>query len=210
MLSSAGIDVHKGTDPGVIAHEKTLRIQIAAKSNARLNLLSNNHSEEQMAVIDKELKELLGDYREVEQQLRERNPAYAALTQPQPPTLAEVQHQLLDSGTALLEYSLSDERSNVFVITAKSFKVYPLPARPRVEALARETYESLIARNENVTKEKTDQQRVRYSNADREYKARAARLSEMILSPLAKDIGGETALDCGRWCVAIHSVRGLA
>ena len=42
-----------------------------------------------------------------------RSPGYAAVTRPQPLTLAAIQHQVLDRDTLLLEYALGEDRSYV-------------------------------------------------------------------------------------------------
>ena len=190
MLSAARIDVRKGADPALVAQERSLQVKIAAKSNARLKLLSGNHSDTQIAVMDKEVAALLNDYREIEQQLRERSPAYAAFTQPQPLTTADVQHDLLDPGTVLLEYSLGEERSHVFVLKANALKVYTLAPRDQIETLAREAYNSLIARNQNG-EDNPDRQRARLRKTDDEFAAKAAQLSQLVLAPLAAELRGQ-------------------
>ncbi len=67
---------------------------------------------------------------------------YASLTQPQPPTLKEIQQQL-DRDTLLLEYSLGEERSFVWAVTPTSLRSYELPGREQIEKNARRVYERL-------------------------------------------------------------------
>ena len=65
----------------------------------------------------KEIENLTNEYQQVETQIRQTSPRYAALTQPQPLTLKEIQMQVLDADTLLLEYSLGEERSYLYGIT---------------------------------------------------------------------------------------------
>ena len=58
-----------------------------------------------------------------------------------------MQHQVLDKDSLLLEYSLGQDASSLFAVSQDSINSYPLPKRTQIEALARETYEALTARN---------------------------------------------------------------
>src|SRR5205085_4485041 len=79
-----------------------------------------------------------------EQQTRPASPKYAALTAPQPLTLAEVQQKVLDDKTALLEYSLGDERSYLWAVTQTGAALYKLPARSAVNQQAQDLRAQLI------------------------------------------------------------------
>ncbi|MGH9847953.1 MAG: hypothetical protein ACREEM_55410, partial [Blastocatellia bacterium] len=54
-------------------------------------LLSRKHTEEEIAAIAKEILEITTDYDQVKAQIRNESPRYAALTQPQPANLKEIQ-----------------------------------------------------------------------------------------------------------------------
>ena len=68
-------------------------------------LLNGRHTEQQARDAAQELANVVSAYREIETTIRASSPHYAALTQPQTLTLAEIQ-QLLDTDTILLEYAL--------------------------------------------------------------------------------------------------------
>jgi CHAT domain-containing protein len=88
----------------------------------------------------------------------------------------------------LLEYSLGEERSYLWAVTATSFSSYELPPRAVIEAAARRCYELLTARNRYVKFETADEKRERVRQADAEYPNAAKLLSNMLLGPVAAQL----------------------
>jgi CHAT domain-containing protein len=62
----------------------------------------------------------------------------------QPLTLAEVQRQVLDDSTALLEYNLGTHQSYLFAATRKGLTLYRLPSRAQIEQQAVELRQQLV------------------------------------------------------------------
>ena len=87
------------------------------------------------------------DYNRVQSEIRLRSPRYAALTHPVPLTLREIQQQVLDDKTMLLEYALGEEKSYLWVVTQSELKSFVLPRRSVVEAAARRVYDLLMVSN---------------------------------------------------------------
>lgn len=185
LLESAQVDIRNGCDPELLRREHALRESIGAKSSYRLQLLDGEHIGEQLTALDKQIGELREQYEEVKTQLRIDSPAYAALAQPQPLSAKEVQHQLLDENTLLLEYSLGERRSYVWTVTETSLAVYELPPRKVIEDAARNVYELLTARGRRVDKETAQQRKLRLAQDDAEYTKVATALSQMVLGPVA-------------------------
>jgi hypothetical protein len=61
-------------------------------------------------------------------------------------TLAEIQRQVLDEETLLLEYAFGEEESYLWLISQRSLNTYKLPARAEIEAAARRVYKLLSVR----------------------------------------------------------------
>jgi CHAT domain-containing protein len=122
----------------------------------------------------------------VEEQIRVKSPAYAALTQPQPLNAQQIQQQLLDADSLLLEYSLGEERSYLFALTPDSLHAYQLPKRAEIEALAGQLYNGLAGRPEtgNLPGKPGLSGRV-------QTKKFAAALSQMVLGPVAGELQGK-------------------
>ena len=110
------------------------------------------------------------------------------MTQPAPLGLAEIKNAVTDDST-LLEYSLGEERSYLWAVTATSFSSYELPPRATIEAAVRRCYELLTARNQYVKFETADEKRERVRQADAEYPKAATALSQMLLGPVAAQLG---------------------
>lgn len=185
-LNEARVDIRSGVDPVLLERERSLRRQL---NELHLRLLGGKHTEEQLAALKKDISGLLAIHQEVEAQIRTSSPHYAALTQPVPLNLREMQQQLLDPDTLLLEYSLGDERSYLWALTKTSLKSFVLPPRNKIEAEARRVYELLTARNRHVKFETAAERQVRITRADMDCLAAATSLSEMLLSPAAALLG---------------------
>ncbi len=185
MLTEAHVDIRQGADVSLLEQEKVLRISLTAKSNRKIDLLQGERTEAQVAAFTKEINALLNQYEEVEGQIRTSSPNYAALTQPRPLSAKEVQEQLLDADTVLLEYSLGEKRSFVFMVTPTSLDSYELPKRSEIENAARRAYNLLTSRNRWVEGETSSQRRLRLAGGELEYRKASAALSGMILGPIA-------------------------
>jgi CHAT domain-containing protein/tetratricopeptide (TPR) repeat protein len=193
MLREAQVDVRQGIDPALLDRERSLRADIAAKSNRRIRLLSAAHAA-QLASLDTELADLMAQYRDVEAEIRTTASSYAALTQPQPLTAQEVQQQLLDRETVLLEYALGEERSHLWLVESDSLAGYELPGRAEIEAAARRFYDLLTVRGLPVLGESLSGRHQRLARADADLPGAARALSRMLLQPIAGRIEGKRLL----------------
>jgi CHAT domain-containing protein len=71
-------------------------------------------------------------------ELRQENPRYASVRYPEPVDVSNVQKDLLDSKTVLVEFLLGSKRSLIWVITRDSVTVQSLPPRQQIEAAVAE------------------------------------------------------------------------
>ena len=110
----------------------------------------------------------------VEAEIRQRDPAYAAVTRRQPLEPGEIQ-RLLDDGTLVLEYFLGAERSWLWAIRRDRVAAFELPGREEIEAAVRGVYElwSTLDLGAGTAPEE----------------AAAGRLAEMLLGPVAVELG---------------------
>jgi CHAT domain-containing protein len=116
-----------------------------------------------------------------------------ALTKRAPLSVEQIQAQLADRDTILLEYALGEERSYLWAVTADSIRSYELPARATLEDAGREVYKVLTARQAvGETIEGSYQANV--EAADRSYYDKALKLSQMMLGQIASDLGTKRLL----------------
>lgn len=189
MLSEARANIRQGVDAALLERERTLSQQINAKAERLIQALGQN-SKERAAVLNKEISELDDQYQQAQAAIRKSSPRYAALTQPQPLGLKEIQTQL-DQGTVLLEYSLGEERSYVWVVTLNSLKAYELPKREQIEKAARRVYDLLTARSQSKAAENPLQKRERIAQTDSQLLGATKELSDMVLGPIGSELKAE-------------------
>ena len=176
-LIQAQADIRRGVDPGLLKQQQDLERQLTSLSQQRM--LKDPKNTGEAAAVKKQLASLLVEYHKVAEQMLQKNPAYAALTQPRALSIDDIQASL-DEDTVLLECSLGDERSYLWVVTTSSFTSYELPKRKDIEKVAKHLREMLTARNKVVAGEKTTAAMAREERADTEAWKTAARLSEML------------------------------
>ncbi len=194
MLAEARADIRQGVDLALLERERSLQQLLDAKAERQTRMLSGKHTEQQAAEMKAEIERLLIQYQEVQSQVRASSPRYAALTQPQPLSLRQIQQEVLDSDTLLLEYALGDEHSYLWAVSSDSIASFRLPGREAVEKAARHVYELLTTRNRREQGMSSARLQARIKQAEAEYNRAAAELSQMILGPVAARLGKKRLL----------------
>jgi CHAT domain-containing protein len=189
ILAEANADIRTGVDPELRQKEANLQQRINATESRRMALLSGEHTPEQASALKQELDTLLRQLDALRAQIRQTSPRYAALTQPQPLTAEQIQQQVLDKDTLLLQYSLGTERSFLWAVTPESLTVYELPPRAEIEELAQQFYRLM----QNPGYRGESRNLVVSPNLPK-VNASATELSEMLLSPVADKLAGKRLL----------------
>jgi CHAT domain-containing protein len=122
----------------------------------------------------------LEQYQQIQTKIRTASPRYAALTQPQPLTLPEIQKQILDENTILLQYSLGKDRSYLWVVTSTGLSSYELPKQVDIETAAKKFLEAITSPI--------------YRNIPQKVAEASANLGQMILQPAAAQLGNKRLL----------------
>ncbi len=209
LLGEAGKEIRHGIEPAILERERTLGELIDEKAQDQMRLLSKKHSDEEAAAAAKEVAALTAEFEQLQGRIRESSPQFAALVQPVPLKLEEIQKQVLDKETVLLEYSLGEETSYLWAVTPESIKSYELPKRADIEPLARRVYELLTSRNQSVANETLEQRQQRFKSADEEYSIAAASLSQIILGPAAAELKNKRLLIVGDGVLQFMPFAGL-
>lgn len=182
-LEEANADIRQGVDASLLQREREIQRRLNAKAYAQMSVLSQQHSEAQAKAIAEEIQSLINELQQVETQIRQTSPHYAALMQPRPLTLKQIQTQVLDQDSVLLEYSLGDQRSYLWVVTSASITSHELAKRSDIEAAAGDFYSLLNARNTEVKDETPAQRTIRINRSDAAIPKAAELLSRMVLVP---------------------------
>jgi CHAT domain-containing protein len=171
LLTESQANIKEGIEPQLLAQEKDLQGQLDTVEKQRLEIYNKpNSTDEQKNAINERQKTLINQYRDLQNEIRAKSPKYAALKYPQPLTLAQVQQQILDPDTALLQYSVGKEKSYLWIISKNGFTSHILPAQKEIETAARELLNA-----------------IQYGKDDTANINQAAnQLSQLILTPAAK------------------------
>ena len=188
MLNETHVEILQGVDPSLVQKERDIRRSLNAKAQRQIQLTAQQGKKEEIDTLNKEISALEDDYQQVQSAIRKASPSYAALTQPQPLGAKEIQ-QLLDADTALLEYSLGDERSYLWVVTQNSLKTYKLPKSEVITKVAQDVYQSLVARSLIKSLETPAERQARIAQADQQFEKAASELARIIVAPAAADLG---------------------
>jgi CHAT domain-containing protein len=145
MLGDAHAGLREGM-PAALVERKTANM---ARQQEIANLLGGvtvqgDTPKQTVAELESELERLSVEFDSLENQIRTGSPRYAALVRAEPLTLAEVQRQVLDDSTVLLEYSLGTHQSYLFAATRDGLTLHRLPSRERIERQAIELRQQLI------------------------------------------------------------------
>jgi CHAT domain-containing protein/Tfp pilus assembly protein PilF len=195
ILNESGTDVRAGVSPALAEQERRLRDELNARDSYRLRLLGNEKPDpKKLAKADQNLEEALHQYRELQAEIRTNNPGYAALTQPQPLSVAEIRRQILDGRALLLEYSLGEKRSFLWAVGPDALHSFELPGRAAIEKAARHYYELVTARNESKPEESLQARKRRIDRADAAAGGVGRELSRLLLAPAERLLGNRPLL----------------
>jgi CHAT domain-containing protein/tetratricopeptide (TPR) repeat protein len=175
-LAQAALGGTEGIDPALLQAEREGRSRISAKERERMELVAANERGERLALVERELRSLVGEYHDIQERLRRANPAFAALTLPEPLSIGQIQQQVLDDESLLLEYAIGEDRAYVWAVTRDAVRSHELPASRLVEAAARRVRDTFAQSNRRAVRGQAE--------------VAARELSRIVLGPVADLLGG--------------------
>jgi len=205
LIGESHAEITEGVPAELLKRKQTIqnRQQEIAAQLTSANLTGET-PKQSIQELEAEVERLAVDYDGVENSIRVSSPRYGALTKAQPLALAEVQQQLLDGNTALLEYSLGKERSYLWAVTQKSVALFRLPSREvidrqaialRAEIIPAELRRSIVGIN--VTANQSKQQDTEDSPAAQNaasYASAASALYKTAVAPAIAVTGNKRLL----------------
>ncbi len=171
-LAESGADLKRGAEPELVEREKTLESEIASLEIHRQQLLEDGANQPRLAAVERRLRSLVFEHDRTQAKIRVASPRYAALTQPRPLTAADIQRQVVDPGTILLEYALGEERGYLWAVTPGEVRSFELPPREVIEKVARRAHK-LLSSSRHLTTSKVPTELA------------LEKLSRMLLRPVA-------------------------
>jgi len=128
-LGESRVDLVKQLSPDLDQKERHITSEI---SFCVQRLSEPDLTQEQRQTLKKQLHEAEEKYLLLLSWIRTENPNVMSLVSPEPIPLERVQHELLDTQTAVVEYFLGEKVSYGLVITKTQAHVFTLPSRDRL------------------------------------------------------------------------------
>jgi CHAT domain-containing protein/Flp pilus assembly protein TadD len=194
QLSEAHVNLRAEIDPALLQQERQIQQQLSSKSLAQRGTLAEKHTDEEAQSLQHEIDGLLNQYQEIETKIRASSPRYAALTKPEPMSIADIQNKVLDPETLLLEYCLTGDKTFLWVVSKSEVKTYTIGKSDEVEASARRFYELLTARAKRVRFETSGERDDRIARADADLRQVSAELGAMLLGPASSQLSNKRLL----------------
>jgi len=196
LLSESRIELSQGIDPGYLTRLNELQLKLESAETLRAQSI-NRKQTEKLAEIEKEMEELLRQRDLLDAQIRASHPQYAALKMPAPLSPSEIQRQLLDDETILLEYLLGANDSYLWLVTTDSISSYRLPQTYKINQAARRVQQLLTLSNQPSGAETLKEKHARQAMQKAEFDQASRELSQLILGPVAGKLGNKRLLIVG-------------
>ena len=163
----------------IITNIQKVQLQIGEQLSLLAKAQSNINAANNIAAIEKTIADLNKQDETFKAQLRASNPNIANLASPPTLSLTEMQAEL-DDETVLVEYSLGEQRSYLWIVGKNSFESFVLPKRAEIDSQAQDFYETLnqtaeLAVNRQLEIKAKNQKIVKKNSAEESEK-----LSEML------------------------------
>ncbi|MEP6902475.1 MAG: CHAT domain-containing tetratricopeptide repeat protein [Actinomycetota bacterium] len=170
-LIESGLNINEIAPENFFVQAQTLLEAIANAELKRADALKTKNP-----VLQKEaeadLHKNLDEYQILQEKVRQLNPQFSAINQPQDPSITDAE-KLIEADTAILEFALGEKESYVWVIRKDSFKLVKLASKAVINQTAREFYLALTDRR---------------AKNDKTIIEKSQNLSRAVLQPLAGEI----------------------
>ncbi|MGB7381286.1 MAG: tetratricopeptide repeat protein, partial [Rivularia sp. (in: cyanobacteria)] len=171
LLAQANAKLSKNVDPKFIAEEKELQLKRQAQEKIIVKLINQTPlPKDTIKQTETEIQNIINQQKQLKAKIRAQNPERDQLTNPEPLKLSEIQQQL-DKDTVLLQYSLGEKRSYLWLVTPTSLTSYELPPGEEIEGIANRFHRELSSRNLQMDS--------------------AEKLSKIILAPVKDKLAGK-------------------
>lgn len=119
---------------GLAAAERRLLHQLNELESQRLRTRENQP--EKLEALSREIAAKVSELESLRGERRRADPRYGSLTSPPSLSFADIDLELLEDGTTILEYQLGEEQSALWVLRRGSLQSFVLPPRTEIEGLA--------------------------------------------------------------------------
>lgn len=202
VISDGQAGAGAGLSPEMLRRRNVLRNELLTKNVRLIELQSSGTDARTIALLSREITALENELHAIEASIYDGNPAYKALAQPQPLRLDEIQMRIIGENTLLLEYSLGERQSYLWVVSRNSLKAYPLGPRKEIEEDAQKMHTILSTR----PSENPEQRQA----ARDEYHRLATALSRKLFGSIADELRNQRLMIVSEGALQYLSFGALA
>ena len=181
LLNSASVNLRSNADSSLLAKERELLDELAAKSQQRDRLLRRPvdapDTEQALAELDTSMTDIENQLHVLDSAIHKSDPAYASLSRLSTLTGAEIQNSL-DEETVLLQFALGENGGFVWAVSRQSIESAEIGSEAEIESLALQMIQGL--RSPTADAESTAQLHL----ATRE-------LAKRVLDPFSEILSGK-------------------
>jgi CHAT domain-containing protein len=189
QLNESQANLREGATADLRRREREVNGMIQSLAEYWYDLsLSNRKDSTDLVEIGNRMDRLRAESHDIQATLRAQNLKRLAIAPLELKDLGQIQKELQAAGAMLLEYSLGDERSYLWAITPDSVQSFELQPRKILEAATREVYDLMTTRQKLDGGAYGDYRPI-IEAADACYPEKAVQLSQMLLGPVAGQLG---------------------
>lgn len=141
LIRQSQIDLYGEIDPEIAQHRVELLEQIGATAAYVERSTARDKKSPVLARARRDLSRDLAEIDALDLRIHNDDPRIDQLTEPESPTLANMQKQL-DPNSVLLHFYLGEDRSYLWVVTETEMRSYELEPRAEIEALVRQAHDA--------------------------------------------------------------------
>ena len=188
LIRESGADLRRGVSKEVIDRETELSGLIVKQTQYQRQLKQSGGDPAEIAELENQIGQFKSDYQQLQAQIREQDPRSLSLSRFQPLSLKDIQGELRQDDV-LLEISLGDERSHLWMVTPDSFQHFELPDRKTIEEKSVDVYKLITKRQQLEGQADTNTIKAQVDEADKLFLQKAPELSQMLFGEVATQLG---------------------
>ncbi|WP_292774809.1 tetratricopeptide repeat protein [Nostoc sp. NMS9] len=183
LLKAGNVNLRKDVEPQLLAEERRLQNKLTLQETRLSDLLSQKGSSTELInKTNQEITNIIQESQKLTAKIRATNPERAELTDPEDILQLPGIQQQLDKDTILLQYSLGEKRSYLWVVTPNSLESYELPGQEKIVEAAKHLNSLLQPKQSLLIQGGTLEDNAQtFANTEKA----AIAVSELILKPVA-------------------------
>ena len=187
LLAETRADVRSTVSPNLLNRERELQGLLRVQAQYLMELSMRGRDYREMAEVNAEIDRLRSEYLELQSSLAGHMNNRFAFVDPATLRLEQIQKEMRDKNTVLLEFALGELRSYVWVVTYDSFRGYELPPAKILQDQSSKVYKLLTAR-QDMEKLHGDDYAAEIAAADHRYFEESSKLAQMLLGQVTEQL----------------------